>query len=51
MRTPTQSDRADFRAFCRNASDRQLIEIEEKERAARRYVYADIAREERESRS
>lgn len=51
MKTPTQSDRADFAAFCRNATTQQLFEIEAKERVARRRAYADIARAERESRS
>jgi hypothetical protein len=45
MKTPTQSDLADFRGFCRNASTRQLPHIEEKERSAGRHHYADIAAE------
>lgn len=44
MKTPTQSDRADFEAFCRNATYAQLVNIEAKEREARRTQYADIAR-------
>lgn len=50
MKTPTQSEIADFRAFCRNASLVQLFNIEAKERDAGRLAYADVAREERESR-
>lgn len=50
MQTPTQSERADFAAFCRNVTYGQLITIEAKEREASRPVYADIAREERKKR-
>jgi hypothetical protein len=42
----SKSDREDFRGFCRNASDAQLPNIYEKERAAGRRTYATIAREE-----
>lgn len=50
MKTPTQSDRAEFAAFCRDASDSQIIEIWRKEAAANRRVYAEIARAEMEKR-
>lgn len=44
--TPTQGERADFKAFCRNASDQQLRAIYDKETAAGRIIYADIAQAE-----
>ena len=46
----TKQDREEFAAFCRNATDRQLIEIEAKERSARRFAYAEIANQEAASR-
>lgn len=42
----TKRDRDDFAAFCRNATDSQLENIERKEREARRIAYANIARAE-----
>lgn len=45
MTSPTEHDRADFRRFCEQASDRQLPYIYEKERAAGRRVYAAIVRD------
>lgn len=51
MSTPTTSERAEFAAFCRNASDRQLAEIIRREDAARRVAFAEIAREEQRRRS
>lgn len=49
--TPTQSERADFAAFCKGATESQLIEIERKERLAGREAFAEIAEAERESRA
>jgi len=48
--TPTQSERADFAAFCCNATKAQLDEIVRKESAANRQAYAEIARAELEAR-
>ncbi len=45
-----ETDNADFAAFCRNATNRQLVEIELKERKAGRSGFADIARAESERR-
>jgi len=42
--TPTQSDRADFRQYCRNVSERQLPNVYQKELDAGRLAYADDAR-------
>lgn len=42
----TRADKEEFSAFCRNASDRQLPNIEAKERDAGRDAYAEIARAE-----
>lgn len=49
-KAPTQSEQADFRAFCKAATDRQLEEIWHKEKTAGRTVYADIAHAELASR-
>jgi hypothetical protein len=46
MATPTQGERADFAAFCRNATDAQLVQIERKERTAKRVAFANIAKAE-----
>ncbi len=46
MSGPTKKDLAEFAAYCRTATDNQLRNIEERELAARRKYYADIAREE-----
>lgn len=43
---PSQSDRKEFAAFCRQATDSQLLAIHEKEKAARRQAYARLAQEE-----
>ena len=40
----TQGELADFRAFCQQATDIQLREITEKEAAAGRQGFADVAR-------
>jgi hypothetical protein len=50
MKTPTQSERADFRAFCRNATNQQLEVIYYRELNAFRYAYADEAKAEADSR-
>jgi hypothetical protein len=39
----TSRDKAEFQAFCRNASDRQLQNIYDKEMDANRKAYANIA--------
>lgn len=46
MTTPTKDDRKDFRAYCKQCTDTQLRNVYSAERAARRRVYADIAKEE-----
>jgi len=45
-----RSDKNEFAAFCRNATDSQIDAIIEKEITAGRKGYADIARHEREIR-
>lgn len=50
MRAPTQREREEFRDYCRSVTDRQLVAVYEKERAANRRVYAQIAKDEAERR-
>lgn len=38
-------DRADFRRYCEGCTDSQVLAVIEKEAAANRRVYAQIARE------
>jgi hypothetical protein len=45
----TSRDKAEFQAFCRNASDRQLQNIYDKEMDANRKAYANIAAAEAET--
>lgn len=42
----TKQDRKEFTLFCRQATNRQIVNIYHDEKAARRYAYAQIAREE-----
>lgn len=49
--TPTQGDRADFAAFCREVTTAQLHNVIRKEEAANRQVYAEIARAELDART
>lgn len=42
----SQDDREDFRGYCRNCTDSQVLAVFDKEKAANRRVYAQIAREE-----
>lgn len=42
-KAPTQSDLADFRLFCQQATAAQLANIYRKERDARRMKYAEVA--------
>ena len=43
MSAPSQDDQDDFAGFCRQATDRQLPAILDKERTAGRAEYARIA--------
>ena len=43
---PSPSDLEEFAAFCRQATDSQLLAIHEKEQTARRQAYARLAKEE-----
>lgn len=47
---PSASDRADFRGYLRNCSDRQVHGVLEKETEAGRQVYAELAQTELERR-
>ncbi len=47
---PTKKDRAEFEVFCQQASQAQLDAIVDKERAAGRRAYLDIAKRVREDR-
>ena len=49
MRT-TKRDRDEFASFCANATETQLANILERERAARRKTYATIAERETDRR-
>lgn len=40
----TNSDKEDFRQYCRQCTDAQLRSVYEKERNAKRTAYANIAR-------
>lgn len=46
MKRTTAQDKAEFRAYCKGCTDSQLQNVYNKERAARRMVYAEIAQNE-----
>lgn len=46
MSRVTEADKADFRGYLKNCTDRQVLGVLEKEKKAGRRVYARLAREE-----
>jgi hypothetical protein len=50
MKKPTEQDKKEFKLFCQQATDNQVLAIFEKETKAKRWHYAAIAKIEIEKR-